>query len=58
MRPPKKRGRPELVLIRPDMAKYRMVGREVRAEMRRLTPLVAPLSIDEAFLDLGGTEAL
>ena len=31
------------------------VGRSVRAEMLRLTPLVEPLSIDEAFLDLGGT---
>ncbi|HLY45882.1 MAG TPA: DNA polymerase IV, partial [Stellaceae bacterium] len=39
-------------------AKYREVGRAVRVEMRRLTPLVEPLSIDEAFLDLSGTEAL
>jgi DNA polymerase-4 len=49
---------PDAVVIRPDMGKYREVGRAVRAEMRRLTPLVEPLSIDEAFLDLGGTEAL
>jgi len=47
---------PHAVVIRPDMAKYRDVGRAVRAEMRRLTPLVEPLSIDEAFLDLSGTE--
>ena len=47
---------PHAVVIRPDMAKYREVGRAVRAEMRRLTPLVEPLSIDEAFLDLTGTE--
>ena len=46
---------PDAVVIRPDMAKYREVGRAVRAEMRRLTPLVEPLSIDEAFLDLSGT---
>ena len=46
---------PDAVVIRPDMAKYREVGREVRVEMRRLTPLVEPLSIDEAFLDLSGT---
>ena len=46
---------PHAVVIRPDMAKYREVGRAVRAEMRRLTPLVEPLSIDEAFLDLTGT---
>src|SRR5437867_10984150 len=49
---------PDAVVIRPDMAKYREVGRAVRAEMQRLTPLVEPLSIDEAFLDLRGTEAL
>ena len=45
-------------MIRPDMAKYREIGRAVRAEMLRLTPLVEPLSIDEAFLDLGGTQEL
>ena len=49
---------PHAVVIRPDMAKYRDVGRAVRAEMRRLTPVVEPLSIDEAFLDLTGTEAV
>ena len=49
---------PDAVVIRPDMAKYRSVGRAVRAEMQALTPLVEPLSIDEAFLDLTGTEAL
>ncbi len=46
---------PHAVVIRPNMAKYRDVGRAVRAEMRRVTPLVEPLSIDEAFLDLSGT---
>src|SRR6478735_5936438 len=46
---------PDAVVIRPDMATYREVGRAVRAEMRRLTPLVEPLSIDEAFLDLSGS---
>jgi len=49
---------PDAVVIRPEMAKYRAVGREVRAEMQRLTPLVEPLSIDEAFLHLGGAETL
>ena len=49
---------PDAVVIRPDMAKYREVGRAVRAEMRQLTPLVEPLSIDEAFLDLSGTAGL
>jgi len=46
------------IVIRPDMAKYARVGREVRAMMLNLTPLVEPLSIDEAFLDLSGTERL
>jgi DNA polymerase IV len=49
---------PEAVVIRPDMAKYSAVGREVRALMLATTPLVEPLSIDEAFLDLSGTERL
>ncbi len=49
---------PDAEVIRPNMAKYREVGRAVRAEMRKLTPSVEPISIDEAFLDLSGTEAL
>jgi DNA polymerase-4 len=40
------------------MAKYAGVGRQVRALMRDLTPLVEPVSIDEAFMDLSGTERL
>jgi DNA polymerase-4 len=49
---------PEAVVIKPDMEKYARVGREVRKMMQDLTPLVQPLSIDEAFLDLSGTEKL
>jgi len=49
---------PHAVVIKPDMAKYVAVGREVRRLMLETTPLVEPLSIDEAFLDLTGTEAL
>jgi DNA polymerase-4 len=49
---------PEAVVLKPDMAKYSRVGREVRALMRDMTPLVEPVSIDEAFLDLTGTERL
>jgi DNA polymerase-4 len=40
------------------MEKYVRVGREVRGMMLALTPLVEPLSIDEAFLDLTGTQRL
>ncbi|OJU30119.1 MAG: DNA polymerase IV [Nitrobacter sp. 62-13] len=46
---------PSAAVIPPDMAKYVRIGREVRHAMQALTPLVEPLSIDEAFLDLGGT---
>ncbi len=49
---------PDAVVIRPDMAKYQRAGHRIRELMRELTPLVEPLSIDEAFLDLTGTEAL
>ena len=49
---------PDAVVIPPDMAKYVRVGREVRELMLALTPAVEPLSIDEAFLDLSGTERL
>ncbi len=49
---------PHAVVVPPDMAKYVRVGREVRNMMLETTPLVEPLSIDEAFLDLTGTERL
>ncbi len=49
---------PKAVVIRPEMAKYAAVSREVRRLMEDLTPLVQPLSIDEAVLDLSGTAAL
>ncbi len=49
---------PDAVVIRPDFAKYVAVARQIRALMGRLTPLVQPLSIDEAALDLSGTAAL
>ena len=49
---------PDAVVVRPNMKKYQTIGREIRAMMRDLTPLVEPLSIDEAFLDLTGTEKL
>jgi DNA polymerase-4 len=49
---------PDAVVIRPDMAKYAAVGRQVRDLMLALTPDVEPLSIDEAFLDLTGTDRL
>ena len=49
---------PEAAVIKPDMKKYTAVGGEVRAMMLGLTPLVEPLSIDEAFMDLSGTESL
>ena len=47
---------PDAVILLPDMAKYSRVGREIRTRMMSLTPLVEPLSIDEAFLDLNGCE--
>ncbi len=49
---------PQAVVLFPNMAKYVAVSREVRSLMDGLTPLVQPLSIDEAFLDLSGTEAV
>ena len=49
---------PEAVVIPPRMAKYTEVSRAIRAMMLDLTPLVEPLSLDEAFLDLAGTERL
>jgi DNA polymerase-4 len=52
------RACPQAVVLRPDMAKYAAVGREVRAILESTTPLVEPISIDEAFLDLQGSARL
>ncbi len=49
---------PEAVVVRPDFTKYAAAARQIRGLMAALTPLVQPLSIDEAVLDLHGTEAL
>lgn len=49
---------PDAVVVRPTISKYSAVGKEIRERMRALTPMVEPLSIDEAFLDLSGTERL
>ncbi|RMH50543.1 MAG: DNA polymerase IV [Alphaproteobacteria bacterium] len=49
---------PEAVVIRPRMQLYAGVSRAIRAMMEELTPLVEPLSLDEAFLDLSGTARL
>lgn len=49
---------PDAVVIRPEHGKYSKEGHIIREMMREVTPLVEPLSIDEAFLDLSGTQRL
>lgn len=49
---------PDAVVIRPDGAKYAKVGKAIKEMMLALTPAVESLSIDEAFIDLSGTERL
>ena len=49
---------PEAVIIKPRMQAYVDVSRAIRAMMEELTPAIEPLSLDEAFLDLTGTEKL
>ncbi len=49
---------PDAVVLRPDMAKYAAVSRQIRALFEACTPLVEPLALDEAFLDLGGMAAV
>jgi len=49
---------PEAVVIKPNMKKYKDVSREIREIMKKLTPIIEPISLDEAFLDLKGTYRL
>jgi DNA polymerase-4 len=43
---------PSLVIVRPDFARYKAASETVFAIFRRVTPLVEPLSLDEAYLDV------
>jgi DNA polymerase-4 len=49
---------PKATVIKPDFSKYTEASGKIRAMMRELTPLVEPLSLDEAYLDLAGTERI
>lgn len=49
---------PNAVVIKPQMELYSREGLKIRAMMQDLTPLVEPVSIDEAYLDLSGTDRL
>jgi len=43
---------PDAVVIKPDMAKYKTVSRDIRRLMEELTETIEPVSLDEAYLDL------
>ena len=49
---------PHAVILKPRHAHYSAVARQIRGFMEELTPLVEPLSLDEAYLDLSGTERI
>lgn len=49
---------PKATVIPPDMKKYSAVSKDIRKIFDELTPIVEPISIDEAFLDLSGTQKL
>lgn len=49
---------PEAVILPPDFTRYRAESRRIMEKLRALTPLIQPLSLDEAWIDLSGTERL
>ncbi|MGI3169328.1 DNA polymerase IV [Pseudooceanicola sp. C21-150M6] len=49
---------PEAVVIKPRMSAYVEASKAIREMMEELTPVIEPLSLDEAFIDLTGTERL
>ena len=49
---------PDAIVIRPDFTKYAAASKQVMGSLRALTPLVQPLSLDEAWMDLRGSERL
>ena len=48
----------ETVYVRPDMARYAEVSRRIMRVLGTLAPVVEPVSIDEAYLDVSGLERL
>ena len=53
-----KRRCPSGVFLRPRMERYTEVSAQIRVVFQRYTPLIEPLSLDEAFLDVTGSESL
>jgi len=49
---------PDAVVLKPSFAKYKHESRAIMGKLEALTPLVQPLSLDEAWIDLSGTERL
>ena len=49
---------PQAVFLKPRHSHYAAMARQIRGLMQELTPLVEPLSLDEAYLDLSGTEKM
>ncbi len=49
---------PHALVVKPRMGLYRQVGLEIRDAMRRLSPQIQPLSIDEAYVDLSASQRL
>lgn len=49
---------PEAVVLKPRIEVYARISKQIRTMMEDLTPSIEPLSLDEAFLDLTGTERL
>jgi DNA polymerase-4 len=49
---------PDAVVIKPDFTKYKEASRRIHEKLDKLTPLIQPLSLDEAWIDLTGTERL
>src|SRR3954468_4040711 len=49
---------PQAVILKPRHSHYSQVARQIRGFIQDLTPLVEPLSLDEAYLDSSGTERI
>ena len=49
---------PEAIVVRPRMEEYVKASKAIRAMMQDLTPAIEPLSLDEAFMDMTGTNKL